>query len=216
MPVRKIPISHNSVTGRHALGPGKRSVGFESTLERDFVSLMAFDLDVTNIEEQPVCINYADDEGRKHRYTPDYLVHRHNAQPLLAEIKPKKFLTPDLEPKFTAAHQYATARGWAFEVWTEREIRTPRLKSIQFLLPYRHRPADAGRMACIQNHLDLYAPMNIDELLDTCWNDETERSYGLSALWHLIAIGQVETDLNQELTHQNILSMSKEVSCLTN
>jgi len=135
MTVRKMPISHNSVTGRHAMGPGKRSIGYESTLERDFVSLMAFDPGVTDIEEQPVRIDFEDDEGRKRHYTPDYLVHRNGAPPLLAEIKPSKFLTPDLEPKFEAAQSYAAARGWEFEVWTEKDIRTPRLQKHSFPSP---------------------------------------------------------------------------------
>lgn len=131
MPVRKIPRSSSSITGRFSRGPGGGSIGFESTLERDFVRLMAFDPDVTDIEDQPVRIDYTSDDNRPRHYTPDYLVQRRNAPPLLAEIKPKKFLTPDLEPKFDAARSYAEARGWVFEVWTEREIRTRKLDKIR-------------------------------------------------------------------------------------
>lgn len=133
MPVRKIPRSSGSITGRFSRGPGGGSIGFESTLERDFVRLMAFDPDVTDIEEQPVRIDYKGDNGRPRHYTPDYLVQRRDAPPLLAEIKPTKFITPDLEPKFAAARRYAAARGWVFEVWTEREIRTTRLNKIRLL-----------------------------------------------------------------------------------
>lgn len=133
MPVRTIPRSHNSITGRYFIDPARGSVGFESTLERDFVRLMAFDPDVTDIEEQPVRIDYEDDEGRPRHYTPDYLVQRQSAPTLLAEIKPKKFLKPELEPKFAAARRYAASRGWMFEVWTERDIRTTRLDKILLL-----------------------------------------------------------------------------------
>ena len=113
MPVRRIPIGRNSITGRFSGGPGGGGIGFESTLERDFVRLMAFDPNVTDIEEQPVRIEYTDADGRPRSYTPDYLVHRRGAPPLLAEIKPERFLTPDLESKFDAARHYAAARGWA-------------------------------------------------------------------------------------------------------
>ena len=133
MPVRTIPRSSNSITGRFSRGPGKGSIGFESTLERDFVRLMALDPNVTDIEDQPVRIEFEDDKGRPHHYTPDYLVQRKGAAPLLAEIKPTKFLTPDLEPKFAAARRYAAEQGWVFEVWTEREIRTKRLNKIRLL-----------------------------------------------------------------------------------
>jgi len=212
MPVRKIPISHNSVTGRHAMGPGKRSIGYESTLERDFVSLMAFDPDVTDIEEQPVRIDFQDSEGRMRHYTPDYLVHRLGAPTLLIEVKPKKFLKPDLDAKFAAARRYAEARGWVFEVWTEREIRTPRLDNIRFLLPFRHRPTDPGRAARILRHFEEGGPMSGGAVLDACWSDETERNIGLGVLWHLIATGEIHTDLDKELTMDSVLNWAGRIS----
>jgi len=47
---------------------------FESSLERDFLLLLDFDPEVVLYEEQPVTINYHDDQGRRRRYTPDVLV----------------------------------------------------------------------------------------------------------------------------------------------
>jgi len=205
MPVRKIPRSHTSITGRYSLGPGKGSVGFESTLERDFVRLMAFDPDVTSIEEQPVRIDYADDTGRPHHYTPDYLVHRHNAPPLLAEVKPTKFLKPDLQPKFDAAQVYASKRDWVFEVWTEKDIRTQKLTHIRLLEPYRRRQEDPGRMARILRQVDDSGPIRARDLLTACWTDKEELEQGEIALWHLIAIGKLLTDMEHPLTDDSIL-----------
>lgn len=54
MPFRKIPISGRSLTGRHATKQPTGSVGFESSLERDFITLMMFDPSVAKIEEHPV------------------------------------------------------------------------------------------------------------------------------------------------------------------
>lgn len=212
MPVRKIPIGRNSITGYHAIGPGERSVGFESTLERDFVSLMLFDPNFVDIEEQPVRIDYVDDEGRKRHYTPDYLVQRHNALPLLVEIKPHKFLTAELESKFNAARSYAASQGWTFEVWTERELRTPRLKNIHFLLPFRHHKPDPGRAARLLRHIEDRGPMSVEALLDACWADENERAFGQDALWRLVASNKLQADLNRELTPQTVLHGTREAS----
>lgn len=209
MPVRKIPISHNSITGRFSLGPGKGSVGFESTLERDFVCLMAFDPDVIGIEEQPVRIEYEGANGRKCHYTPDYLVQRRNAPMLLVEIKPRKFLTPDLEPKFAAARTYAAAREWVFEVWTEKNIRIPQLHNYRFLLKYREITADPGRAARILRQIEDEGPITVEDLLEKCWkNDETERAMGLGVLWNLVANGSLCTNFNQELNMESILARS--------
>ena len=212
MPVRKIPISRNSLTGRHAMDPGEVSIGFESSLERDFAELMHFAPNVTSIEEQPVRIDYTDDENRKHHYTPDYLVQRNNAPPLLAEIKPSKFLTPDLEPKFDAARKYAENVGWVFEIWTEQDIRTSRLKSIRFLLPYRQRRPDLVRTQRILHQFETNGSMSIEDALNACWEDETERAFGQTALWHLLATGQLLTDLDKDLTPQTVLHRIRRVS----
>ena len=51
MTVRRIPISNRALTGRHAVFPGGKSRAFESSIERDFISLMLLDPSVVDIEE---------------------------------------------------------------------------------------------------------------------------------------------------------------------
>lgn len=58
MPVRKIPMNYRNVTG---VFPSLKSIGsgaFESTLERDFLTILDFDYEVNNFEVQPVKIEY--------------------------------------------------------------------------------------------------------------------------------------------------------------
>lgn len=205
-------MGRNSITGRLSLGPGRGSVGFESTLERDFVRLMAFDPNVVSIEEQPVRIEYTGADGRPHRYTPDYLVHRHDSPPLLAEIKPERFLTTDLDTKLDAARRYAMSRGWVFEVWTEKNIRTRRLKNVGFLEPYRRLSTDAGRAARILRRLEVDGAMTVAKLLRTCWDDEEERGLGEDVLWHLLATGELHADLDKKLTERSVLYGTGRVS----
>jgi hypothetical protein len=68
MPVRKIPRSHRRVTGLVASTKNRRMAGFESSLERDLILLLEFDLNVENYEEQPCQIEFHDKEGYRHTY----------------------------------------------------------------------------------------------------------------------------------------------------
>lgn len=70
MSARKIPIGTRSVTGKHAMG----GAAYESSLERDLITLFQFDRKVEKVITQPVTISYVDDGGKARRYTPDVLV----------------------------------------------------------------------------------------------------------------------------------------------
>ena len=67
MPIRSIPLSHSSVTGRLASRPGHASIKFEFSLERDFAILQLFDYSVLSVEEQPVRIDYKAPSGKPTR-----------------------------------------------------------------------------------------------------------------------------------------------------
>lgn len=81
MPVRKIPKNYRNVTG---VFPSRKSLGsaaFESTLERDFFTILDFDNSIVKFEVQPVRIEYKDKFGKNRSYTPDVLVqYRQNVQ----------------------------------------------------------------------------------------------------------------------------------------
>ena len=71
---RQIPLSRTvHVRGFLPAGEGKKSIAFESLLEKRFVSQMLAFPEVEEIVSQPVTIHYSID-GREHRYTPDYQV----------------------------------------------------------------------------------------------------------------------------------------------
>lgn len=218
MPVRKIPLGRRSLTGRLAGHAGTAAVAFESSLERDFAILHLFDPDVASVEEQPVRIDYVEGLSRR-RYTPDFLVrHRNPARAaLLAEIKFQADLTANREnfaARFTAAEAYASQRGWRFQVVTENDIRTPRLENARFLLPFRQRPVDAGRCARMASCLADLGPSCVDDLLAAAWPDGNDRSFGLSALWRMVADFRFLVDLNQPLSKDSVLRLAdQEATC---
>ena len=82
-----------------------------------------------------------------HRYFVDLFIQFANGKTLLVEIKPQKQVTPPEKQKrvtrrylgevltyaknvskWKAAEQYALDRGWAFEVWTENQLKALGLK----------------------------------------------------------------------------------------
>lgn len=201
MPVRFLRPTSRSVTG-HRAAPSGRAIAYESTLERDFITLMLFDPAVSDIDEQPLTIAWTDAAGKPRRYTPDFLLRR-GGRSALIEVKPEAVLVAqaaDLEPKFAAARAYAKTQGWRFEVWTEVKIRTSRLENAKFLLDYRRYPPDPGVAARLLKLTSAQSAPTVSSLLDEGFPDPQDRARALSELWRLISTDAITIDLDTPLT----------------
>ncbi len=215
MPVRTVPKNYRNLTGLVHSTRTQSSSMFESTLERDFLLLLDFDPAVARYEEQPVMVEYDDSDGRRHRYTPDILVHYHRdsvsgstLRPLLGEIKYRDDLRQhwvEYKPKFKAAYRYAKARGWRFQLITEREIRTPYLANVKFLRSYRREPIDESRLTLIRETLGELQQADPGQLLAAITGDRWHQAELLPSLWHLVALTQVGAELSQPLTMRSRL-----------
>src|SRR6266545_5599058 len=161
MAVRKIRPNYGSVTGLVADDQSARSTAYESSLERDFIKHLIFNKNVLKHEEQPLTIEFADSDSKQRRYTPDLLIFYRSDiaftrdwRPLLAEVKYRSDLFKhwiELKPKFRAARAYAQKHSWDFALITERELRTPYLKNITFLIEFRKYPlAEVGSQLLLQ------------------------------------------------------------------
>lgn len=203
MPVRRVPRSYRgNLTGLHPNPSGGRSIAFESALERDFITLMLFDPDVVDVEEQPVRIPMP--KGRF--YTPDFLVTFRAGPRSLVEVKPADVLVRDhemLAPKCAAAEAYAAARGWTFSVWTEERIRIPRMENARFLLPYRKRCPDASLVDAILACSAEVVGGGAEKILMAAFTDTETRARALAVIWHLVAVGRLGADLDLPLTQQS-------------
>ena len=202
IPVRDIGISRRSVTGSvPSLGK------YESTLERDLMEILRFDPRVDGFTAQPLTITFLDEKGGKRSYTPDGLIHfkesSYRPVPVLYEVKFREDFRKNwklLIPKFRAAKNYCLDKGWRFEVFTEREIRTPYLDNVKFLWPYRERvPTCEVSSAILQMLWDL-DEADPDLLLCALCHDSTNRARMIPALWHMVAVGIIGCDLNAPLT----------------
>jgi hypothetical protein len=210
MPARKIPKNYRNVTGLLPSEKNGRSLAFESTLELDFLLLCEFDPNVASYEEQPVRIDYVDENRRARHYTPDALVtYRDDVipakwlRPMLCEVKYRADLKNDwpvLRRKMRAAQQYAKSRDWEFRVVTEWEIRTPYLTNARFLLPYRSRPSDEALEGLLLDWIHELRETTPEVLLARCFRDPELRASLIPSLWKLIGWQRIWCDLTVPLT----------------
>jgi hypothetical protein len=185
-----------------------RMVASESSLEHDLLILLEFDPTVERYEEQPVKINYTDEYGRPHTYTPDVLIYYYTGKlparlPLLCEVKYRAELAAnwkEIKPKIRAGRSYARQHGWHFKIMTEHEIRTQYLENAKFLRRYRTITINESDVLLLIGILRETGESNAEQLLTLIYNDRLKRAELLPTIWHLVSNGVISADLNKPLT----------------
>jgi len=207
-PIRKIGPSNRSITGKRPSIKTNTHHQFESSLERDYLTLLEFDSDVAYYTVQPVQINYHH-ENKIRRYTPDVAVYYKDAfkrKPLLIEIKYEAELIEKknlLEPKFNAAKVFASGNGYEFKTVCEKDIRTDKLYNIKFLSRYRGSEIEAATVAIIMERFDNGDRLTPQQLLLADDIDINGRI--LHTLWQLLANYTLNCDMNQKICMNTIL-----------
>ncbi|MCZ8354123.1 MAG: TnsA endonuclease N-terminal domain-containing protein [Cyclobacteriaceae bacterium] len=210
-PVRKIGFSHRSITGIHPTFKNEDSSQFESSLESDFITILNFDFCVQEFIEQPLVINFKDENGARRIYTPDFLVKYKkgfcvNQQPTIFEVKYRKDLFKDwkiLKPKFKAAISYASENNMKFKIITEKEIRTAFLFNAKFLWKYKHEAnntlANLEFELIVLTQLQQLVMTTPNELILSAAKSKHMQGQLLHTLWKLVAKGSIGCDLNSKL-----------------
>lgn len=208
MPARKIPMNYRNVTG---VFPSVKSIGcagFESTLERDFLTILDFDYEVEKFEVQPVQINYKDENNKDRIYTPDVFVQYRSYSSkvpprcMLYEVKYRKDLKEkwkELKPKFKAGIHFAKSKGWNFKIITDTEIRRPYLDNIKFLRSYNI-PIEDHRMETASSTLINLQEATPEILVAALAQDFSNRAEALFLVWQMLARGYMYTDLTKPLS----------------
>lgn len=209
MPVRRIPNSHTSVTGKRFIRDGHKFVSSESKLESDFIALTRFEYPEAKIEEQPVRIEYTDEDGKRRKYTPDFLVTREGQQTLLVEVKPSGRVAEIPASKIWAASDYAEQRKWTFEIWTERKIRGPKLENAHFLHIFRDIDINTEVKELIIETISSLQSIKLQSLLEALWSSAEDRGPGLPVIWALVADRTIVCDLDAKLSPQTILRLAR-------
>lgn len=211
MSVRTVPKNYRNLTGRSASQKAEEAF-FESTLERDFLTLLEFDNHVMSYDVQPVKIAWENHDGKPRQYTPDVLIeYTPNSCPfsshqiILVEVKYRDDLRKnwaEYKPKFKAAIRYAKEHGWRFKIMTEHEIRTDYMLNARFLLTYL-RMENVLIQEFEKRLIETLAKQkrcSIKLLLSSIFSNRWEQAELLPTLWFLIGIGRIQADLTNPLT----------------
>ena len=208
---RKIGYTFGSVSGYFSFRKQK-SIAFESTLERDLLTLLEFNDSVSDVIEQPLTIEYTNDNDRETTYTPDFLVYFNepstqtmsiSRKPLLIEVKPRDKLLKDwkqLKKKFKIAVQYAQANDMIFKIYDESRIRTPYLKNIQFLKKYKRLTYSEEDSLHILSFVQNKGITIIEEILEYLYVTKEDKLIALGHIWHLIATKRLLCPLDASLS----------------
>jgi len=209
MSVRTIPKNYRNLTGL-ANSQKANDAFFESSLERDFLTMIEFDSCIESYDVQPVCISWVDSNGRKRKYTPDVLLSYisgrssfSNSNIVLCEIKYRSDIQKNwegLKPKFKAAIRYAKEQGWRFKLFTENEIRTTYMENARFLQPYLRDALNESHEELIFGALHSMRECSVEQLIKSLFNDKWAQAEILPSLWWLIAAKRVNLDLNLPIT----------------
>ena len=203
-PVRRIGVQSRSVTG--TMPDGNR---YESALERDFMLLMQFDPAVDVYTPQPLTVQYKSADGRPRRYTPDGLIEwrsdlsLHDSRPVLVEIKYREAFDgkwKEWRERCRAVNEYVNDRGWLFEIHTERDIRTPALENVRFLLPYLRRTGAPEMEHWLLARLAERVESTPRDLISALYHDKWNQAALIPVLWRLLAERSIGFDITQPLT----------------
>ena len=205
MTVRKIPKNYRNVTGVSSHLKANRQAAFESTLERDFYTLLEFDPQVKLFDVQPLAIYWVDPSGQEHRYTPDVLVVYQDYLKLpscIFEVKYRKDLITErriLLPKIKAAIHYCRTHNMHYKIATERIIRTEACATAKFLLPFLRRAQAYSAEERILEALSALRQTTPQTLLSHMSQNTLEQAEILPALWSLIAKRKVGCNLDKRI-----------------
>ena len=213
---RKIGYTYGSLSGVCSFRKEK-SVAFESTLERDLIILMEFNDSVSDIVEQPLTIEYTNQNGRETTYTPDFLVYFKQPEtalldvkykPLLIEVKPRRKIQKyfkELKPKFKIAMKYARENDMIFKIYDENKIRGAYFKNISFLKRYKNLKYDESEEKRILEYLGMVGNTAIDHIVEYLYATNIQKGIALGQIWNLIANKKILCLYKQPLNQTTIV-----------
>ena len=222
MKKRKIGYTYGSVSGHFAFRKQK-SIAFESTLERDLLTLLEFNDSVSDVIEQPVTIEYTNENGKNVTYTPDFLVFfnepdadllRIQRKPLLIEVKPRNRLIKDwkkLKKKFQTGIQYAHANDMIFKVYDESRIRNMYLKNILFLKRYKRFIYNKEDGMNILSLVYSNGTMSIEHILEHLFVTKEQKGVALGHIWNMIANKQLLCLMDKPLNTKTLVWTNEEI-----
>jgi hypothetical protein len=129
-----------------------------------------------------------------------------NTRPVLIEIKYREAFQGEWR-KWRALKraviEYANDRGWDFQIYTEREIRTPFLDSVRFLLPYKRRSSAPEIESWVIENLKDVIESTPRDLITMLYRDKWNQASLIPIIWRLLAERRIKFDITLPLNMQS-------------
>jgi hypothetical protein len=200
--VRRVKASGQNIRGVMTNKAG-RLVQFESWAERALTLRLDRDRDVLDYSSQPEAFTFSDEQGKRHTYTPDFVVWRRTGPVEIHEVTLAQRRTrPDMRRREEAARQICRARGWRYVVHTEHSIpQGCELANLLALAGYRptiYANQDVTRV--VLERLGVGQAVALGTLVEQIGHDlNLPQGQVTAALCHLLWHGELMTDLEQLL-----------------
>ncbi|WP_261883511.1 TnsA endonuclease N-terminal domain-containing protein [Vibrio pelagius] len=172
----------------------------ESDLEFDTCFHFEFSAKILTFEAQPIGFEYHLD-GKRRKYTPDFLVTYNDTYQPFYEIKPKRIAeTEEFKETFSVKREQALSMGNDLKVLTEDDIQIyPLLDNLKII----HRYACDDRLNSLQHQilslLRKYGELRIEQIVKY---SSVHSSRSLPALYDLIARQLLKIDMHQPIDWQ--------------
>ncbi len=222
---KRLKKSYSALTGMLPSRKGAEVIHYESALEMDFAIILEYSNCVERYLDHPYTLSYYAN-GKKRHYTPDFHVEFNKSLPrdlFGREIGAKKWMVEikyekDLnivqreEPwKYEAAAEHCELNGMEFHVFTE-EIRGAYLENLKFLSRYqqfltvhRNDSWQSDEYSRICDYLSHHDHITANLLKEIAKNREDLGNL-IRALWTMVSIGSLHTDLNISLNNNTIIT----------
>lgn len=197
-PQRQIKKNYRSITGHFPSVKNNKSVAYESKLEKAFFLTLEFDDTVESYQEQPqVTIDFKE---RTKTYSADCYVRYasdSNKKNTLVEVKYTQELEKKKEyfdEKFQAIKHACSDLAIDFNVFTEEVYPQIYIENIDFLYRYKTH----GREESYDNEIVSLLEkekMAASDIAKTITNDPKELIIVSNAIWGLVSMGNLTTDL---------------------
>lgn len=187
-----------------------RVVQFESFLERSLLLRLDRDRTVRDYGSQPETFAFIDEGGKRHSYTPDFIVWREDGAVEIHEVTlASRRVKAALRAREAAAAAICRERGWQYVVHTEQNL--PQGAELANLLAlFHYRPSAYAPPATVQAVLASLAeeqPATVNEIARRLSRDTALPPTSLlSTIYHLLWHGRLETDLQQLLFVQGAVA----------
>ena len=181
----------------------KKTVWFESHLERDFIYLAEFDKNIIKYQEQPFKVKYFFN-GKARFYTPDFLLHKRDKEQII-EVKPQsKFEKEDFVVFSDFMRDFFTNKGYEYLVVTDSTIRLePRLTNTKLLWRFARIPITVRHQVLIHELFGNSSGISFSEVCSFLFQKKEQKELVYALLFH----GYLLTDIEKPITAKSVISI---------